>query len=432
MKIHLLLIGLFTTIQLFGQEMHNKPDHPKGLNSADQYAALPFYNEACELYKKGHVNAAKNSLYESINTSFALTEAQLFLAQIMYEQGKLDSAMLYFNSGIDFAVEQLPHYYFYFFETGLKMGQYDLVKHNMKHFKKLYGNVATGKYEENYPFTVDDLELYNRSIALTTDYNFWQPRATVKDTLKATDFVTTTATQTIVVNNNKVRSIIQKKRKEKTKKFLFTAENYNEVQITASGKYAFFQRTNGDKTTIWYTAKNGKKWKDAVELPAKINQGTFNGYPFFLEEEELLYFSSNRGGNKDLFVAKINLDNNTVERVEPLTTINTKYDEVNPAFYGETFYFASNGHATFGGFDLYQTTDLMRMNGVIYPRTARNMGKPFNSNKDETALCRVNNTFIIKRANFAGTAHHIRMIPLKQEQQINFEIQPVKIGENAH
>ena len=121
---------------------HDNPEHPKGFSQdqylafQDQYLALPYYNEACELFANGHIEKAKASLYEAIETSFALTEAHLFLADIYREQGQLDSAFYFYNSGIDFAIEQKPHYYFYLMETGVELGQYFIMNHNLKNFKK--------------------------------------------------------------------------------------------------------------------------------------------------------------------------------------------------------------------------------------------------------------------------------------------------------
>ena len=46
------------------------------------------------------------------------------------------------------------------------MEEYDLVKHNFKHFKKLYGKKDFGRYEEDYPYTVDDYETMDRELQI--------------------------------------------------------------------------------------------------------------------------------------------------------------------------------------------------------------------------------------------------------------------------
>ncbi|WP_027421450.1 PD40 domain-containing protein [Crocinitomix catalasitica] len=430
-----LLLSAVLTLSLSGitQEIHEHPDHPKGLNSADQYEALPLYNEACELYAKGRLEGAKISLYEAINTSFALTEAQLFLAKILYEQNKLDSAMIYFNSGIDFAVEQDPHHYFYYFETGMKMGQYDQVKHNQKAFKKLYGDLPNGQYESDYPFTVDDFQLYQRSLALVTDYNYWEPKATILDTLKFNQSATTIGNnELLIIHNDEFKRLVKKKKGEKVKKWKGDLPAYTDIQFPAGNEYAFFTKNEGHVSSIWFAVKEGKKWLQPIQLPEEINTGTFNGNPYYVSDKNLLYFSSDRNGSKDLFVAKLDLENNKVEDIVPLDIINTpNYDEINPVLKSGSFYFSSNGHANFGGFDLFESKDLMTLNGIVTPRSAINMGKPFNTNKDEFSIDKEQGQFIIERSFYTGQKWFIRMNPLQQEDTIYYEIKKVDLSEHV-
>ena len=138
MKFLFAILFTYLTINTSAQNIHTEPEHPKG-NIATQMKALPHYNEACELYKNKNISAAKKSLEEAINISFDLTEAQLFLGLIYYEQGILDSALFCINNGIDFSIDQKEHFYFLVFETALKNGKYDILKHNSSHFSKLYG-----------------------------------------------------------------------------------------------------------------------------------------------------------------------------------------------------------------------------------------------------------------------------------------------------
>lgn len=172
-KIIVLFFTIFVLFSNFAQIPHNQPDHPKG-NSATMLLALPLYNEACELYANNKISACKNSLYEAFSISYDLTEAQLFLADIYYAENNLDSAFFFYYSGIDFNIEQKPHYYFKLFEVGMKLGLYDKVKHTISHFNKLYSkNPIDLPYEDGYPYFKEDLEFYEASIKLVTDYKSW-------------------------------------------------------------------------------------------------------------------------------------------------------------------------------------------------------------------------------------------------------------------
>lgn len=62
--------------------------------------------------------------------------------------------------------------------------------------------------------------------------------------------------------------------------------------------------------------------------------------------------------------------------------VNTSEHESYPFMLGNDLYFASKGHVGFGGYDLFKCT--IGVNSTI--SVAQNIGKPFNSSKDDVAL----------------------------------------------
>ena len=93
---------------------------------------------------------------------------------------------------------------------------------------------------------------------------------------------------------------------------------------------------------------------------------------------EFLVFSSNRPGSKgkmDLWKVNI-LGDNMFGEIEALDNLNTMEDEISPFFHNESniLYFSSNGKNGFGGFDIYSTDYL---NGKFYGDY--NLGSPINS-----------------------------------------------------
>ncbi len=417
----ILTVVLFTFFSnhLGAQEPHSEPEHPTG-NVATQKLALPFYNEACEYYAHGKINQAKRSLQEAINTSFALTEAQLFLGKIMLEENKIDSAFYFLNSGIDFHTEQKAHVYFLMFEQGFRMGEYGYVKHNAKHFKKFFGNVDHGKYEEAFPYDVDDYEKVLGSLAIIGDYNYWKPNAYLLDTLP---FYSTANNETdfYVFENDGWSKYFLKKAKWKKKnvksfekqfKLQFESES---VGFLSSGKDLFVSK------------KNGKKWSEMQLLDDKINDGSFAADCFYLEKERLLYFVSTRNGNKDIFVAKLSDDFKTLQ-LDPLKDINTDKDEFSPAFKDGVFYFCSDGYPGFGGTDIYKTPDNVIVNGIIYPSSVFNLGKPINTNDDEVSIDFIENNFVVKRGSWRGDIFQMRFKPLIRKSEMNYDLKIVKLG----
>ncbi len=105
--------------------------------------------------------------------------------------------------------------------------------------------------------------------------------------------------------------------------------------------------------------------------------GTFKG-------KEYLYFSSNRTGGRggmDIWYSEIqNKGKNYTNPINCGTKINTTGDEITP-FYNEEqqmFYFSSNGQINIGGFDIYKSKG-----GLKSFDAPQNLGLPFNSSVDD-------------------------------------------------
>ena len=400
MRLNFLFICLIS-LNALGQKAHEHPEHPKG-TSATMYLALPFYNEACELYANGKIEKAKKLLQEAINTSFELTEAQLFLADIYYEQGKIDSAFLYYYSGIDFNIEQKPHYYFKLFETGYLLGQYSMMKHSLGHFNKLYSNLGgEGPYEKEYNYKRDDFEFYEAVLAMVYDYKYWKPMAELFHKFDAsTIFVSTSKNKPIIQTAKGIfqmkENFISKKKPKKIKSLPYEAED---IYITSEGKAALFTIAKENKTLLYYSLKKGNKFGKPIAFSKEINSSNWQGTPFLTEDYQFLYFSSNISGNKDIYVAKVDLVNNKIEKPKALSRINTDKDEIAPFinYENKTFYFSSNGLLGFGGQDVFYCNHYEVVEGCIFPFDAQNFGATFNSHQDEISLRSHKCKFVLNR-----------------------------------
>lgn len=385
-KLIFALVLFLTTFLLMGQEVQKKPKYPKG-SDATQMKALPFYNEAVELYKKGKTEAAIKSLEEAINTSFALVEAQMFLADIYYEKGAYQKALLYYHSGLDFIPEQEPHYYFRLFELSMRYGEYDVLKHNLKAFYKLYKNKVSGKYEDDYPYTKDDYEYYERCKDFVFHYTTWQGPFLVQfdHQVKGYEVKGRFKNQLIINENNHFFTLDPSLKKEKLTGFEFTPQEVEFIHLCDNKRLAFVSKKNKGKTTIDYTVFNNGTWTPLKTLDASINKGSWQGTPYFLERENLLYFSSDVNGNKDLFVAKLNRNEEKIDYVEALDRINTEKDEIYPYFVEGTrvFYFSSNGIKGLGGFDVFHCIDHQMEDNKIQHFNPLNSKAPINSNDDD-------------------------------------------------
>ena len=381
------------------QEQHEHPDHPKG-NSATIYKALPLYNEACELYEKGGVSAAKNSLYEAIATSFALTEAHLFLGEIYYEENVKDSALYFLKSGIDFAIEQKPHFFFHLFELSLELGQYDILKQNVKYFKKNYINDGVdAPYEDGYPFDRSDLEYYEACIALIYDYKSWVPK------LNNVTQLPEDVTQVSRVGNKfyalKFNTVfVSKKEDGKFRKLKGLNHSVESFCVSSDQKKVILSLKESDSSYLCRAKLQGNTILE-IQRYSELNKGNWQGTPFLTADKKSLYFASNMNGNKDIFVASLDDELITSGSIQALSRINTSGDEEG-LFIDEAnkeIYFSSTGHPGFGGSDVFICRDFEVENGAWLPINPRNFGASINSHENEVSIFQIGNEICYSRAS---------------------------------
>jgi WD40-like Beta Propeller Repeat len=159
-------------------------------------------------------------------------------------------------------------------------------------------------------------------------------------------------------------------------------------------------------------------WSPAEPLRAYINMpGTQNTYPCIVHVggRELLYFSSNRAGTYgglDLYVCERLLDSDENDFSLPRNLgerVNTPGDEIAPFFDTprRILYFSSNGHVTYGGFDIFKTSFKDR----LWQRP-QNLRLPYNSSADD--LC-----FTLKNNGTAGFLLSNRLYDGKTNTQTN-------------
>ena len=133
------------------------------------------------------------------------------------------------------------------------------------------------------------------------------------------------------------------------------------------------------------TFKNGH-WSVLEKLPTQINQaGATNTQPAigFLDDEEVLFFSSNRAGGEggmDIWYSKINKDGDYASPINAGKKVNTLDDDITPFFCNscKELFFSSTWHKGLGGFDIFKSEYKEKSFGE-----AKNLGVPVNSNYND-------------------------------------------------
>jgi outer membrane protein OmpA-like peptidoglycan-associated protein len=140
---------------------------------------------------------------------------------------------------------------------------------------------------------------------------------------------------------------------------------------------------NGD---IMYSEKSGAEWTQPKKLNDNINSKAFESDAYITPDGLTIYFSTGKyseDGTLDIYYATRQSGGDWGPAKSVGNAINTKYDDDSPFLSrdGRTMYFASRGHNTMGGYDIFKSEyDSI---GRKWGRP-ENMGYPINTPDDDT------------------------------------------------
>ncbi|MBL7925870.1 MAG: PD40 domain-containing protein [Bacteroidia bacterium] len=145
------------------------------------------------------------------------------------------------------------------------------------------------------------------------------------------------------------------------------------------------QEINGD---ILKSELKGKSWLKPVSLGKTFETKDVETGACLSPDGKMIVFSSAiKGGSgaKDLYTATLNDNGSWAAPVNMGTSINTKYDEDYPSISadGKVLFFASKGHKSMGGYDVFMCTRPDENSGWSAPV---NIGYPLNTTDDNTGI----------------------------------------------
>lgn len=129
------------------------------------------------------------------------------------------------------------------------------------------------------------------------------------------------------------------------------------INLSPDGQTLIVFRDDGGNGNIYYSTWDGKTWTSLQEFGSDINTKAWESHACLSNDGNTIYFVSDREGGfggRDIYRC-VKLPNGKWSKalnVGPV--INTEYDEDGAFMHpdGKTFFFASKGHKTMGGFDL--------------------------------------------------------------------------------
>jgi outer membrane protein OmpA-like peptidoglycan-associated protein len=142
--------------------------------------------------------------------------------------------------------------------------------------------------------------------------------------------------------------------------------------------FAKRKRINKLPLKTFVMKKKGNRWTKMRGMPFNSNSYSV-AHAVLNGSEDKLYFVSNMPGGyggMDIYVVNINEDGSYGEPQNLGPTINTEFDETSPFMVGDDqLYFASSGHTTLGGLDVFKTN--------LNSNSIENLGKEVNTVFDD-------------------------------------------------
>jgi len=159
-------------------------------------------------------------------------------------------------------------------------------------------------------------------------------------------------------------------------------------------------------TATLHVSAEGLAFSDVRELTALNSEHHFDSQPTLDATGTRIYFISDRpggmGGTDIWYSERTSISSADWSEPRPLPEpVNSACDELSPyipSYDPHTLYFASNGHATVGGYDLFKTR-------IIDGRYSEpeNLGKPINTQYDETFPVALNDTAFFWSSNMPSS-----------------------------
>jgi hypothetical protein len=156
------------------------------------------------------------------------------------------------------------------------------------------------------------------------------------------------------------------------------------INVSIDGQELYIYKDNDGGGDIYQSALVGETWSYPEKLSSDINSSYWETHSAKSADGNTMYFVSDRPGGyggRDVYRC-VKLPNGQWSKALNLgPKVNTQYDEDAPFIHpdGKTLYFASKGHNSMGGFDIFNTQLDNRGDWT----TPNNIGYPINTVDDD-------------------------------------------------
>ena len=375
--------------------------------SSGSKKAIKRFRKAQTCYHAGDEACAEENLLKTLKADDQFIEAYQLLAQLLFDQGRLEEAISFYSRTLEIDPEGNPEGYHMLAAMKLRTGDYQgalgLVDRYMAFPPDQIGHPEAGEairkiclfameaMQHPVPFQPE-----NMGDSVNSQYNEYWPSLSVDE--KMLMF-------TVMLPANQdgegppflqedffyaLRGEGAWMSRKNAGAPLNTPGNEGAQSMTADGKTLWFTACNRHDgmgmCDLYYTTWNGNRWNTPVNAGNKINTRWSEKHPAISADGRRLYFASNRReglGNYDIWMSERTGDGWS-DPVNLGDSVNTWGTEQSPFIHPDqqSLYFSSNGWPGMGQGDLFVT----RLKPDHQWSTPENLGYPINTYDDEIGL----------------------------------------------
>lgn len=380
--------------------------------SIDDKKAIGYFEEAMRTYELGLVDESLELISKALNRAEEFGEAYLLRAQISSDRGQFDASISDLEKVTSINPRQFPDAFFFLGELRMRAESYDLAEKAFLSFKE-YGS-QNENLTKRATLMISSSQYAARAILSPVPF---EPKnlGPMVNTADAEYFPCLTADGktllfTRLISDNRVKGGKQEDfyLAEKVEGQWTLANPVGEINtvfnegaptISADGQILFFtacEAAGGQwgpyegmaSCDLFLSRKVGGHWGKAQNVKA-VNSFNWDSQPSFSADGRTLYFVRGKTGpngiqEQDIYFSEIQIDGSWSKPTRIPGKVNTMFEEESVMIHpdGETLYFSSNGHAGFGGLDIFMSKK--QTDGTW--GEPRNLGYPINTGGDENSL----------------------------------------------
>ncbi|MFK7756831.1 MAG: tetratricopeptide repeat protein [Flavobacteriales bacterium] len=388
--IHILLV--LSVCSVFAQEDFSRIDR-SGYSDADFFFYQRRYEEAYDILKELHITYPDNS---EVAYRLAVCELDLFRNKDKAQE-LLESALQRGKRDALFYLAKISHLNHEFDQAMELFTEYKTVGSRDFRDSEIDRHIDQCREAKRLTAFPEDILVKNMGSQINSEYAEYVPVITSDESeLYFTSRRDNSTGGKTDPNNRYFEDIYMSKKEGDTwvKPTNVISEINTETHdataaISADGSKMVIYRTNRQLTggDLYITQRVNDKWSEPELLDYNINSDFQEASACFSPDGNTLYFSSNRPGGfggRDIYRVRILPNGDWSLPMNLGSAINTEFNEDSPFLDVDdrTLYFASEGHNSMGGFDIF----ISKRRGAENWSIPENLGFPANSVEDDIYL----------------------------------------------